>query len=53
VCTSVTIASLTDIAAVRTAVTHDDGGIARAAALGVLFLLSGLPALVPARPTRR
>jgi Concanavalin A-like lectin/glucanases superfamily len=53
VCIGLTIASVADIAGVGAAFTHDDGGIARSAALGVLFLLTGLARFAHMRATTR
>jgi hypothetical protein len=52
-CVGLSIASIADIAGIGDAFTHDDGGIARSAALGVMLLLASVGRFAPARPTPR
>jgi hypothetical protein len=53
VCAGLTVASLADAAAVAPELTRDDGGIARATALGALFAIAGAGQVIAARAPRR
>jgi hypothetical protein len=44
-CAGLTLASITDAAGLRNALSHNDGGTVRTVALGALFLLAGLTAM--------
>jgi hypothetical protein len=44
-CAGLTVASLADVAGLRQPLSHNGGGTVRTAALGALFLLSGLAAI--------